>query len=82
MARTMADLAKDYEDAYAYWDTVDANTRDWGGTYDQPSRDAAGGALARAEEALVAALAVVGPVTYRDLWLRQYRVVGDSTQAR
>lgn len=23
-----------------------------------------------------------GPVTYRDLWLRQYRVVGDGTQAR
>ena len=23
-----------------------------------------------------------GPVTYRDLWLRQYRVVGDATQAR
>jgi glutamate-5-semialdehyde dehydrogenase len=23
-----------------------------------------------------------GPVTYRDLWLRQYRVVGDSTQHR
>jgi glutamate-5-semialdehyde dehydrogenase len=23
-----------------------------------------------------------GPVTYRDLWLRQYRVVGDGTQSR
>jgi len=23
-----------------------------------------------------------GPVTYRDLWLRQYRIVGDATQAR
>ena len=23
-----------------------------------------------------------GPVTYRDLWLRQYRVVGDGTQRR
>jgi glutamate-5-semialdehyde dehydrogenase len=23
-----------------------------------------------------------GPVTYRDLWLRQYRVIGDATQAR
>jgi glutamate-5-semialdehyde dehydrogenase len=23
-----------------------------------------------------------GPVTYRDLWLRQYRVVGDATQTR
>jgi glutamate-5-semialdehyde dehydrogenase len=23
-----------------------------------------------------------GPVTYRDLWLRQYRVIGDGTQAR
>lgn len=23
-----------------------------------------------------------GPVTYRDLWLRQYRVLGDGTQAR
>src|SRR6266540_1111592 len=23
-----------------------------------------------------------GPVTYRDLWLRQYRIVGDGTQAR
>jgi glutamate-5-semialdehyde dehydrogenase len=23
-----------------------------------------------------------GPVTYRDLWLRQYRVVGDGTQTR
>ncbi|MDW8339432.1 MAG: gamma-glutamyl phosphate reductase, partial [Thermoleophilia bacterium] len=23
-----------------------------------------------------------GPVTYRDLWLRQYRVVGDATQRR
>jgi len=23
-----------------------------------------------------------GPVTYKDLWLRQYRVVGDGTQAR
>jgi len=23
-----------------------------------------------------------GPVTYRDLWLRQYRIVGDSTQQR
>ena len=23
-----------------------------------------------------------GPVTYRDLWLRQYRVVGDGTQHR
>ena len=23
-----------------------------------------------------------GPVTYRDLWLRQYRVVGDTTQKR
>jgi glutamate-5-semialdehyde dehydrogenase len=23
-----------------------------------------------------------GPVTYRDLWLRQYRVVGDGSQAR
>ena len=23
-----------------------------------------------------------GPVTYRDLWLRQYRVTGDATQAR
>jgi glutamate-5-semialdehyde dehydrogenase len=23
-----------------------------------------------------------GPVTYRDLWLRQYRVVGDGTQKR
>jgi glutamate-5-semialdehyde dehydrogenase len=23
-----------------------------------------------------------GPVTYRDLWLRQYRVVGDATQGR
>jgi glutamate-5-semialdehyde dehydrogenase len=23
-----------------------------------------------------------GPVTYRDLWLRQYRVVGDTTQTR
>ena len=23
-----------------------------------------------------------GPVTYRDLWLRQYRVVGDATQSR
>ena len=23
-----------------------------------------------------------GPVTYRDLWLRQYRVVGDGTQQR
>ena len=23
-----------------------------------------------------------GPVTYRDLYLRQYRVVGDGTQAR
>jgi glutamate-5-semialdehyde dehydrogenase len=23
-----------------------------------------------------------GPVTYRDLWLRQYRVVGDATQLR
>ena len=23
-----------------------------------------------------------GPVTYRDLWLRQYRVVGDATQHR
>ena len=23
-----------------------------------------------------------GPVTYRDLWLRQYRIVGDGTQKR
>ncbi|MER3411436.1 MAG: gamma-glutamyl phosphate reductase, partial [Thermoleophilia bacterium] len=23
-----------------------------------------------------------GPVTYRDLWLRQYRVIGDGTQRR
>ena len=23
-----------------------------------------------------------GPVTYRDLWLRQYRVVGDGSQTR
>jgi glutamate-5-semialdehyde dehydrogenase len=23
-----------------------------------------------------------GPVTYRDLWLRQYRIVGDGTQRR
>ena len=23
-----------------------------------------------------------GPVTYRDLWLRQYRVVGDGSQGR
>ncbi|HZO62881.1 MAG TPA: hypothetical protein VFB35_07855, partial [Gaiellaceae bacterium] len=23
-----------------------------------------------------------GPVTYRDLWLRQYRIVGDGTQSR
>jgi hypothetical protein len=23
-----------------------------------------------------------GPVTYRDLWLRQFRVVGDGTQHR
>ena len=23
-----------------------------------------------------------GPVTYRDLWLRQYRIVGDGTQTR
>jgi glutamate-5-semialdehyde dehydrogenase len=23
-----------------------------------------------------------GPVTYRDLWLRQYRIVGDATQRR
>ena len=23
-----------------------------------------------------------GPVTYRDLWLRQYRVLGDGTQKR
>ena len=23
-----------------------------------------------------------GPVTYRDLWLRQYRVIGDATQRR
>jgi glutamate-5-semialdehyde dehydrogenase len=23
-----------------------------------------------------------GPVTYRDLWLRQYRVIGDGTQTR
>jgi glutamate-5-semialdehyde dehydrogenase len=23
-----------------------------------------------------------GPVTYRDLWLRQYRVVGDGSQRR
>jgi glutamate-5-semialdehyde dehydrogenase len=23
-----------------------------------------------------------GPVTYRDLWLRQYRIVGDATQTR
>ena len=23
-----------------------------------------------------------GPVTYRDLWIRQYRVVGDATQRR
>jgi glutamate-5-semialdehyde dehydrogenase len=23
-----------------------------------------------------------GPVTYRDLWLRQYRVIGDATQTR
>jgi glutamate-5-semialdehyde dehydrogenase len=23
-----------------------------------------------------------GPVSYRDLWLRQYRVVGDGTQTR
>ncbi len=23
-----------------------------------------------------------GPVTYRDLWLRQYRVVGDGSQHR
>ena len=23
-----------------------------------------------------------GPVTYRDLWLRQYRVIGDGTQHR
>jgi glutamate-5-semialdehyde dehydrogenase len=23
-----------------------------------------------------------GPVTYRDLWLRQYRVVGDGTERR
>ena len=23
-----------------------------------------------------------GPVTYRDLWLKQYRVVGDGTQKR
>jgi glutamate-5-semialdehyde dehydrogenase len=23
-----------------------------------------------------------GPVTYRDLWLRQYRVIGDASQRR
>jgi glutamate-5-semialdehyde dehydrogenase len=23
-----------------------------------------------------------GPVTYRDLWLRQYRILGDGTQRR
>ena len=23
-----------------------------------------------------------GPVTYRDLWLRQYRIIGDGTQRR
>jgi hypothetical protein len=23
-----------------------------------------------------------GPVTYRDLWLRQYRVIGDGSQKR
>jgi glutamate-5-semialdehyde dehydrogenase len=23
-----------------------------------------------------------GPVTYRDLWLRQYRIVGDGSQTR
>ena len=28
------------------------------------------------------ALGPRGPVTYRDLWLRQYRVVGDGTQTR
>jgi hypothetical protein len=71
MAKSVAELIQVYEDALSYWETADLHTRDWGGIYDQPSRDIVSAALAQAEDALVAALDLVGPVTHRG---RDYRL--------
>jgi glutamate-5-semialdehyde dehydrogenase len=53
--------------------------------WNAPTRFTDGFALTGAPETGIAVDRVPGPrgpVTYRDLWLRQYRVVGDGTQKR
>jgi glutamate-5-semialdehyde dehydrogenase len=55
------------------------------GFWNAPTRFTDGFALTGAPETGINVDAVPGPrgpVTYRDLWLRQYRVVGDGTQKR
>jgi glutamate-5-semialdehyde dehydrogenase len=62
-----------------------ASYRGTAGFWNAPTRFTDGFALTGAPETGINVDRVPGPrgpVTYRDLWLRQYRVVGDGTQKR
>jgi glutamate-5-semialdehyde dehydrogenase len=70
-ATTAAEFLEGYRGTAAYWNA--------------PTRFTDGFALTGAPETGINvdwAPGPRGPVTYRDLWLRQFRVVGDGTQHR
>jgi glutamate-5-semialdehyde dehydrogenase len=74
-------VAEDEEAARAFLDGYRGTSVFW----HAPTRFADGHALTGTPETGINvdwAPGPRGPVTYRDLWLRQYRVVGDGTQAR